>query len=233
MNETSVNPVGLREVSVPKIANGGEIVKFEPQKDVENAKIAAQALMQVIKLKPKPVMINGEQYLEFEDWQLIGTFFQYSAGIEWTRKLPSGYEAKAVLYNKDGVVVGGAEAMCTREEMNWKTKPEFQIRSMAQTRAMAKALRSKFGAVAVLAGYKPTPAEEMNDVLAKEAEKTFVTQSNSEINDEITSRQKVLIKQLMDKHKIKKLTDIGIEEPASLTKQWAHETIEKLLAYKK
>lgn len=40
-------------------------------------------------------------------------------------------------------------------------KPLFQLRSMAQTRAEAKALKSVFGWVVVLAGYKPTPAEEM------------------------------------------------------------------------
>ena len=40
-------------------------------------------------------------------------------------------------------------------------KPLFQLRSMAQTRAEAKVLKSVFGYVVVLAGYKPTPAEEM------------------------------------------------------------------------
>lgn len=39
--------------------------------------------------------------------------------------------------------------------------PSFQRRSMAQTRACAKALRNLFAWVLVLAGYKPTPAEEL------------------------------------------------------------------------
>ena len=39
--------------------------------------------------------------------------------------------------------------------------PLFQLRSMAQTRACAKALRNVLAWVVVLAGYKPTPAEEM------------------------------------------------------------------------
>jgi hypothetical protein len=39
--------------------------------------------------------------------------------------------------------------------------PLFQLRSMAQTRACAKALSNLFKWVVVLAGYKPTPAEEM------------------------------------------------------------------------
>ena len=42
--------------------------------------------------------------------------------------------------------------------------PMFQLRSMAQTRAGAKALRNALAWVVVLAGYKPTPAEEMMEV---------------------------------------------------------------------
>ena len=39
--------------------------------------------------------------------------------------------------------------------------PLFQLRSMAQTRANAKALKNRFAWIVVLAGYSATPAEEM------------------------------------------------------------------------
>lgn len=39
--------------------------------------------------------------------------------------------------------------------------PMFQLRSMAQTRAGAKAMRQALAWVVVLAGYRPTPAEEL------------------------------------------------------------------------
>lgn len=42
-----------------------------------------------------------------------------------------------------------------------KAKPLFQLKSMAQTRAGAKTLRHNFSWVVVLAGYKPSVAEEM------------------------------------------------------------------------
>ena len=69
--------------------------------------------------------------------------------------------------------------MCLNDEENWSTRakfawvdgkrtkvgdipvPLFQLKSMAQTRAGAKAFRMVVGWVVVLAGYKPTPAEEM------------------------------------------------------------------------
>jgi len=46
--------------------------------------------------------------------------------------------------------------------------PLFQLRSMAQTRACAKALSNLFKWVVVLAGYRPTPAEEMIGVTDRE-----------------------------------------------------------------
>jgi len=49
--------------------------------------------------------------------------------------------------------------------------PWFQLASMAQTRAGAKALRNRLAWVVVLAGYKPTPAEEMTEGTASEAQK--------------------------------------------------------------
>lgn len=101
-----------------------------------------------------------------------------------------GFLAAAELLNeRTGMVVGRAEAMCLDNEEMWGevaeyewqetftadnrpagrqkvqvgTKPKawFQLRSMAQTRASAKAFRHKLAWVAVMAGYKPTPADEM------------------------------------------------------------------------
>lgn len=44
--------------------------------------------------------------------------------------------------------------------------PLFQLRSMAQTRACAKAMRNALAWVVVLAGFKPTPAEELDGVIS-------------------------------------------------------------------
>jgi hypothetical protein len=62
---------------------------------------------------------------------------------------PQGGRNKTGAYEREKVQTGE------------KSKPLFQLRSMAQTRAEAKALKQVFSWVVVLAGYKPTPAEEM------------------------------------------------------------------------
>jgi hypothetical protein len=60
-----------------------------------------------------------------------------------------------------GQVVGAAEAECLRSERTWKGRDDYALRSMAQTRAVSKALRGPLGFVVTLAGYEATPAEEM------------------------------------------------------------------------
>ena len=54
-----------------------------------------------------------------------------------------------------------AYGICASDEPNWRGKPEFQLASMAQTRAAGKVLRLLLGWIVTLAGYEPTPAEEM------------------------------------------------------------------------
>ncbi len=135
---------------------------LDPAQQVEFAQKAAKALMTVIDAT-KPLTMQGKRYLYFEHWQTVARFFNTTVGIIETTKDVNGYIAKAAVYDKNGTIIGGAEASCMKDEANWRTKPDFQLRSMAQTRAMAKALRSIYGFVAVLAGVEATPAEEMAD----------------------------------------------------------------------
>ncbi len=157
---------------------------------LENAMTAAKALMEVVSLKKKPVIMNGEQYLEYEDWQTVGQFYGYTAKTGDAGPVEidgvKGAKAHADLVNfKTGEIVGGAEAYCMRDEEKWNTRPKyewqgegdnrkrvkigdevvpwFQLASMAQTRAGAKAFRNRLAWVVVLAGYRPTPAEEMTE----------------------------------------------------------------------
>lgn len=139
-----------------------------PKVVLEQAMLAAKALQEVISKKKKPVMFNGEQYLEFEDWQTVARFYGYTVQVRETKPVEfgsiKGFEAFAdVLMVRTGQIVSSAESMCMSDEPNWAKKPLFQLRSMAQTRACAKAFRNVLAWVVVLAGYRATPAEEMSD----------------------------------------------------------------------
>ena len=75
-----------------------------------------------------------------------------------------GWEARVEAHTLDGRVIGAAESECRWEEANWWDRDSHALRSMAQTRATAKALRMPLGFIVELAGFAATPAEEMDAV---------------------------------------------------------------------
>jgi len=134
----------------------------EPDQVLELAHRAARALVRAVSQNEAQyvVQLGQNRHLRFEAWQTLGAFFSMSAIIQWTRPLENGWEARAVVRRGEHIV-SAAEAQCTTDEPGWSSKPSFQLRSMAQTRAAAKALRQALAWVVVLAGYQPTPAEEV------------------------------------------------------------------------
>lgn len=72
-----------------------------------------------------------------------------------------GWEARVEAHTLAGQIVGTAEAECRWDEWAWRDRDSHALRSMAQTRATAKALRLPLGFIVELAGFSATPAEEM------------------------------------------------------------------------
>lgn len=179
---------------IPKVEVALSIAR-EPAIVLEEARKAAKALSEVIESKPNKVRLNGKTYLTFEDWQTVGRFYGVSAKVTSTSFVEygtvKGFEARAVaVLSQNGVEVSGAEAMCLNDENNWKNKPMFQIKSMAQTRACAKALRNVLAFVPVLAGYSPTPAEEMLETGSQEAASAVAERKVKEIKERIKTTAK-------------------------------------------
>lgn len=175
----------IRAEGVPmEIAEARLSLTRDPKAVLAEAIKASKALAEVIAMKKNPVVLNGEQYLEFEDWSTVARFYGVASRIVSTTPLEEfgfrGFAAVAeAVHLESGRIVGRAEAQCTDEEDRWnkrakydyvngkRTKigeekvPLFQLKAMAQTRAGSRALKALFSWVAVLAGYNPTPAEEM------------------------------------------------------------------------
>src|SRR4051812_3524194 len=162
-----------------------------PEVVLKEAIQAAECLKALLDAQPDQVILNGKRYLKFEDWQTVARF--YGVTVRVTNSKPIrfqigeqeviGFTAIAdALLVANGQVISSAESMCLNDEPRWRSRPKyeyqngrrkrpgddpvplFQLRSMAQTRACAKALRNVMAWVVVLAGYCPTPAEEMQDV---------------------------------------------------------------------
>lgn len=133
----------------------------DPAEVLIRATEVADALQPVIERKKLFANIHGKKHITVEGWTTLGAMLGVTPVCLWTRQLDNGWEARVEARTLDGRVIGAAEAQCTRAEPMWKSRDDYALRSMAQTRATSKALGSVLRFVVTLAGYAGTPAEEM------------------------------------------------------------------------
>lgn len=182
----------------------------DPESVLREAKKAADVLRRVLNAKPRKLVLNKttkEQYLEFEDWQLLGKFYGITASVivGSTRQIQVGsaigFEAAAeAIHTATGMRVSAADAMCLNDEDNWKARPQyeyvkvdgqdvknqvgskdvpmFQLRSMAQTRACSKCLSNALRWVIVLSGQKNISGTPAEEMTGVERDGTQASQSD-------------------------------------------------------
>jgi len=165
----------------------GELATSRPPAEVlKEAQRAAIALKTVVEQTGAVIQLGNSKHLKSEAWQTLGHFYGLAATTpeEKTRFVQFGdvvgFESEAELVHiATGRVVSKATSMCLSDEDRWSTRPKyewkagkktkigdekvplFQLRSMAQTRAISRVHANVLKWVVVLAGYNPTPAEEM------------------------------------------------------------------------
>jgi hypothetical protein len=143
----------------------------DPVQVIATAARVATALAEVVNERKLFAIVNNKKFPTVEAWTLLGSMLGVFPVTEWSRPLLNedgsvrGYEARVIARTLSGRTVGAGEAMCVRgESKTWHANAqEFAVRSMAQTRATSKALRGPLDFVFKLAGFQPTPAEEMSD----------------------------------------------------------------------
>jgi hypothetical protein len=135
----------------------------DPELALKRMREIAAVLVDVIKDRKLYARISGHEHITAEGWTTLGGMLGVVPVVEWTRPLEegNGWEARVEAKTLDGRVVGAAESMCSRTENTWKTRDDYALRSMAQTRAIGRALRAPLGQIVVLAGYEPASAEEI------------------------------------------------------------------------
>jgi hypothetical protein len=159
-------PAQKQEVAIPEPQT--VTVAQAPNEVIKEAEVMATALYNVVEKQHLFMMIGTKKYLQLEAWQLLGKFCQVHGIVESVEPVEyfgvQGFEAKAIIMDAKGDVIAAAEAVCMTDEPNWEGKPMFQLKSMSQTRALSKAYRSCLSFVVSIAGYAPTPLEEMEGV---------------------------------------------------------------------
>lgn len=142
----------------------------EPAAMVARMSLVASTLAEAIRARGLSVRIGPKEYVRVEGWALCGAIlgiFPKTTALEEMRDEDGlfGFRATVELTTRDGGVIGGAMALCTRYETAWADRDANQIASMAQTRGIAKSYRGSLGFVMEMAGYAATPAEEMDGVI--------------------------------------------------------------------
>lgn len=146
----------------------------DPEATIEKATRHAKALASVIENQKLYTDIQGKKHVRVEGWTLLGSMlgvFPVMIKCEPVMvrdrtdpagtSMVEGYEAVVEAVTFSGAVVGRAKAYCLRNERRWKSADDYAVASMAQTRATSKSLRNPLGFIMQLAGYNPTPAEEI------------------------------------------------------------------------
>lgn len=176
---------------------------------IEEGKNNILTLKKLLDQKHDPIIIRGKRYIEYSEWITLGNFYGLSVrthdAVPVEVRSAKGFKAKAdIIRISDGVVVSGAEAYCLNNERNWKNKEDFQLASMAQTRAGSKAFSNALRWIveldSTLAG---TPADEMrgfrinNNNVSKKRKKAVevdsleITNKLSSVKNELKEEKKI------------------------------------------
>ena len=142
-----------------------------PAEMIAKATALADALSAMVSKQKLYTEIRGKKYPHVEAWQTIGRMDNVVARESQPpiRHEDGSYEAFVELIRlSDGMVIGGASALCgTKDDVagrqDWSKASEPSRRSMAATRATSRAFRGQYAWIMALAGYQPTPADEMPD----------------------------------------------------------------------
>lgn len=138
------------------------LIGATPALVVENATKIANILKGVIDAKGLSVNLRGQSHVKCEGWTtlgaLLGVYPQESAVVVHD---DGSVTATVELRTLDGKIISRGSGYVGMDEKLWAGRHLYARRSMAITRATGKAFRLGFSWVITLAGYNPTPAEEM------------------------------------------------------------------------
>ena len=178
------------EVIISESVQLGAVQVTSPEEIVARASSVATVLANVINEKKLYTVIGKKKYVQVDGWATLGAMIGILPRETKSEKIDNGYLAFVELVRTtDGMIIGGASAICTREERNWSKRDEYALKSMATTRATGKAFRLGFSWIMNLAGYESTPAEEMI-VEAKFIEQP--TKANKTAKNKDSKREKLI-----------------------------------------
>ncbi len=220
-----------------------------PADFVSKSQEYAKALVDVVENQKLYADIQGKKYVTFEGWQFLGSMLPtaITPQTEYTEEIRDkdtgevlGFKARVLALDVNGNQRGASESVCMYSERNWNGKDANHLMSMAQTRASSKALRMALSSIVKLAGYEPTPKEEMDGINASNsfdntpapAQTKSSGGSSSNFEGMATEKQisylKVLINKNLEHEVCKDVTLLANINKGEISKSQASELIETL-----
>lgn len=205
----------------------GGLLVSGPGEVIRQASMIASELMKIVEQRKLYSIISGKKFPRVEAWTTMGAMLGITPReVEVKRYEDGTYEATVELVrNGDGFIIGRGSAICGMDEKTWSGRPEYARRSMSITRATGKAFRLSFSWIMTLAGYEPTPAEEMtSDVIEGQ-----VVESKSKPKDNENSNDTEAIYQAVVDAKLSE--NIHAAKKAIAKCKTGYETPEKAIAW--
>jgi hypothetical protein len=150
---------------------------------LKTASRVAKMVAKVVENRKLYCTIEGKKFVYCEGWTTMGSILGLRAIITNVEEKENElgekkYVATAEVY-KGEKLISRAEAECAAWEKKRQNlrQDDFVLRSTAQTRAIAKAYRLCLSWVMSLAGYEPTPAEEMEGVAVNGERKVVMVET--------------------------------------------------------
>ena len=166
---TAVARVEAPAEFVPSAVSLGMIQALNPKALVSQATEVATALGGVIEQQKLFSNIQGKRFVKCEGWTTLAAMLGVTPREVSVLEHDGIFTATVALCRlSDGAEVGRASAECgAPDELDrknkplWANRPRYARRSMALTRATAKACRLAFSWVMAMSGFEVTPAEEI------------------------------------------------------------------------
>jgi len=150
----------------------------KPSETIKFASEIAKSVADIVEKRKLYTVIQNKKYVQCEGWTTMGAMLGLFPHIVKVKEERSEkgvkYIATCAIKTADGRVISRAESECASWEKNKQNQEEYAIRSMAETRAVSKAFRICLSWVMTLAGYEPTPAEEITAEIVNGSEKIQV-----------------------------------------------------------
>jgi len=153
----------------------------------EHIKAFSETLKKYITQNKLSTPIKGKDYVLVDGWKFAGLNFGItpipSEPINESTPDEIKYRCNCdLIHMATGNKIGFGTAICSNKEQKKKYFDEYAILSMAQTRAISKAIRNLLGFVMLSAGFQDTPAEEMNENYATQGRVEFDDAMKKEID---------------------------------------------------